>query len=108
MAEELPIACTLTGVEYPRRLAEMSALGAAALLDSELTTSRALLRFSTGPGTRSRIDAIVEAEARCCAFLEMTVTDEPGSIVLTIEGPRDAALVVSELHDAFRGAERAA
>jgi hypothetical protein len=54
-------------------------------------------------GVRQRVDAIVAAESRCCAFLAMRVTEAPDRIVLTIQGPDGAEVVVRELVDAFSG-----
>jgi hypothetical protein len=54
-------------------------------------------------GIRDRVEAIVQAEAQCCAFLNMEVRDEPDLVVLHIAAPSDADLVLGELVDAFRG-----
>ena len=43
------------------------------------------------------------AESDCCSFLDMTVTDEPDAVVLTIDAPDDAEPVLGELVSAFRG-----
>ena len=101
--DALPIACSLTATELPKRLAEMSDLGRAALIDAHTDATRAELRFAAGTGVRDRVEAVVAAESQCCAFLDMTVTDEPDTIVLTIQAPEDAELVLAELVDAFRG-----
>ncbi|WP_445149965.1 hypothetical protein [Baekduia sp. Peel2402] len=101
--DALPIACSLTATELPQRLAEMSDLGRAALIDAHTDATRAELRFAAGTGVRDRIEAIVAAESQCCAFLDMAVTDEPDTVVLTIVAPEDAELVLEELVDAFRG-----
>ncbi|MDX6584433.1 MAG: hypothetical protein QOI10_3617 [Solirubrobacterales bacterium] len=81
----------------------MRDLGRAALVDARTDATRARLRFAAGAGVRDRVEAIVTAESRCCAFLALTVTDEPDSVVLTIEASEDAQLVLAELVDAFRG-----
>jgi hypothetical protein len=103
MPTQLPIACSLDATEFPRRLAEMAAVGRAALVDVTHDEVRAELRFAAGNGTRERIDAIVEAESDCCAFLNMAVVDTPDLVVLTIEAPNGAGPVLTELVDAFRG-----
>jgi hypothetical protein len=97
MPADPPIACTLGANDYRRRLDEVRALGDAALIDTESEPGRAVLRFAASAGIRARVDNIVAAEAECCSFLTMTVTDEPDVVVLTIEAPRDAALVLDEL-----------
>jgi hypothetical protein len=103
MSTVLPIACSLKATELPERLAEMAALGRAALVDSRTGLTRAELRFAAGAGVCERVEAIVAAESQCCAFLKMAVTQEPGTVVLTIDSPEGAELVLAELVDAFRG-----
>jgi hypothetical protein len=101
MPDQLPIACSLSATDLPKRLQEMTDLGRDALLDSHLDGTRARLRFAAGTGIRDRVDAIVAAESSCCAFLTLHVTDEPDAVVLTIDAPEDAELVLAELVDAF-------
>jgi hypothetical protein len=100
--DNLPIACSLNATELSQRLAEMAELGQAALIDTHTEPTRAELRFAAGTGVRERVEAIVAAESRCCAFLDMTVTDEADTVVLTITAPDGAELVLTELADAFR------
>ncbi len=104
MPEEMPIACTLSAAELSTRVGEMSALGREALLDARSDEGSARLAFADAAGVRERMDAIVAAESRCCAFLSMSVGREPGAVVLTIEAPAGAGPVLSDLVDAFRGA----
>ena len=108
MPTELPIACSLNATELPQRLAEMAALGRAALLDARTRPTRAELRFAAGAGVRERLEAIVAAESQCCAFLTLAVTEEPDAVLLTIDAPEGAEVVLAELVDAFRGQAQAA
>jgi hypothetical protein len=108
MPTELPIACSLSATELPARLAHMADLGRDALIDVELSGTRATLHFAAGPGVRERVASIIAAESACCAFLAMDVTEEPDAVVLGITVPEDAELVLHELVDAFRGELRAA
>jgi hypothetical protein len=108
MPAELPIACSLSVTELPARLAEMQALGDAALVDARRDATRAELRFAAGAGVRERVEAIVAAESHCCAFLTMRVTGEPDAVVLTIGAPEGAEFVLQELFDAFGGQPEAA
>jgi hypothetical protein len=103
MPAELPIACSLKATELPARLAEISTLGDDALIDVHRAPGHAELRFAAGDGIRDRVEAIVHAEADCCAFLNMEVRDEPDLVVLRITASADADLVLAELVDAFRG-----
>ena len=107
MTTQPPIACSLTASQLPVRLAEIAALGADALLDAHQHGTRAELRFTPGAAVRERVDAIVAAEARCCAFLAMRVTDAPGAVRLSIDAPAAAEPVLREMLAAFRGARPA-
>jgi hypothetical protein len=108
MPTDLPIACSLSATELPNRLAEMAGLGRAALLDARTTATRAQLRFAAGASVHDRVAAIVAAESQCCAFLNMTLSEEPDTVVLTIEAPEGAEVVLAELVDAFGGTTEAA
>lgn len=107
MSAEPPIACSLSATELPTRLAEMAALGDAALLDVRHAGTHAELRFAAGGGVRERLEAVVAAESECCAFLAMRVTEAAHTVVLTIDAPEGAEPVQQELVNAFGGARRA-
>src|SRR4051812_10697756 len=101
MPTELPIACSLSAAELPARLAEMNDLGRSALVGVERTKTTAVLRFRHDGETSARLAAIVTAEARCCAFLDMTLHETGGALALTISAPPHAAPVLDELVAAF-------
>ena len=108
MPADLPIACSLSANDLTDRLGTMAELGRDALLDAEVAGSRATLRFAAGTGVRGRVTGIVAAESECCAFLTMAVSDGPDTVVLTIDAPEGAELVLRELVEAFSGERRAA
>jgi|1185.fasta_scaffold198611_2 hypothetical protein len=101
MPTDPPIACSLEGNALSDRLADMAQLGRAALLDANTAGGRAQLRFTAGEEIRERLDGIVAAEAGCCAFLDMEVTEEPGVLSLTIVAPAGAEPVLEDLVGAF-------
>ncbi len=103
MPTDLPVACSLSATELPRRLAEIHDLGRAALVEARTQPGRAELRFAAGASIRERVDAVVAAEALCCAFLTMRVSEEPDAVLLTIDAPAGADVVLAELVAAFRG-----
>ncbi len=103
MSAELPIACSLNATDLPARLAEITTLGRDALIDVLRAPARAELRFAAGDGIRDRLEAIVQAEDQCCAFLNMELRDQPDQVVLLITAPPEADLVLGDLVDAFRG-----
>ena len=95
-------ACTLSAAEMPDRLAETAALGRS-LQSSVVVDGRAVLRFRADDDTRARAAAFVAAESVCCSFLSMELADEPGALVLTVEGPDGAEPIVRELVSALSG-----
>src|SRR5688500_7841948 len=101
MSHEPPIACSLSAAQYPGRLAELRAIGAAGLLGGEGTAAAPVLRFRADGDIRERLAAVVAAESRCCAFLELALAREADTLTLTITGPNAAAPVVGDLVDAF-------
>jgi len=104
----MPMTCSLSASDLNGRLAEAADLGRAALLDAKSDGTRAELRFALGAGVRERVDAIVAAESLCCAFLAMRVSDAPAAVVLTIDAPAGAELVLADIVDSFRGDPQAA
>ncbi len=52
------------------------------------------------------MEAIAAAEAECCGFLTLTVSEEPGAVLLAIDAPEDADPVLAELVAAFSGRGR--
>jgi hypothetical protein len=101
MAQELPIACTLSGPDLHARLAEIKSLGDDGLIDVDGTPGSRVLRFRRSEEVSSRLTGIVEAEAQCCAFLDMTIDESADLISLTITGPEGSEAVVDELAGAF-------
>ena len=55
MLTDLPIACSLTASELPKRLQQMADLGKDALLETQTEDDRAQLRFAAGTGVRERV-----------------------------------------------------
>jgi hypothetical protein len=100
----LPIACSLTAGDLSQRLAEIADLGADALLGVRRADTRAVLSFRGDAATRRRLAVIVAAEAQCCGFLDMTLSVDGDTAVLTIVAAPDAQPVVDDLVVAFAGA----
>ncbi len=101
MPTELPIACSLSAADMGVRAPEMNAIGRAGLIAAEAEGRRALLRFRADEDTRRQLDAIVAAEAECCAFLTMRVREESGALILAIDAPAGAEPVLQGIVDAF-------
>ena len=89
---ELP-ACTLPQAALNDRIQEIRAIGADSLIAA---VSENELRFRGDRRTRARLEALVEAEAGCCAQIEMTLKDRGDELRLTVAGPGSQAF-----HTAF-------
>ena len=100
MQPETRIACSLSAADLSTRLAEMTQLGQDALLSADRDNT---LTFRADSETRSRLETIVAAEAECCPFLELSLREESGALVLEIGAPDGAEPVVADLVSAFGG-----
>jgi hypothetical protein len=102
---EVPVACTLSADELPARRRQIRSLGKDGLLSVEHDARRAIFRFRSGAQMRRRIDEIVEAESRCCAFLDFRVVEEAGGATrLTISAPGGGEPALSEFAALFTAA----
>jgi hypothetical protein len=99
---ELPIVCSLDAARLQAREAELEILGRSLISVSGQERTPVTLRFTADRETRERLDRIVAAEAECCPFLDLTVS-EGETLELTIDGPEDAAPVITGLVEAIGG-----
>lgn len=101
MIDPKPIACTLGTSQLRQRLDEIAALGAESLLGHELEDGVRTLRFRRDDRTRRQLEGIVAAEARCCPFLELSIDERDGELILTVDAPTEGRPVADELARAF-------
>jgi hypothetical protein len=102
VSDPKPIACTLGEGDLRRRLDEIAALGADSLLGHEAAADGVhTLRFSLDEGTRQRLEQIVTAEAQCCSFLDLNISERDRELVLTLTAPEAGQAVADELALAF-------
>lgn len=101
MANDTPIACSLSASDLERRLAEIAAVGAKSLISRETHGDRHLLRFRRDEDTRKMLEDIVAAEAECCAFLDLSLDEVDGELTLWIAAPRDVKALADSLAGAF-------
>jgi hypothetical protein len=96
-----PVACTLDPAQMPQRTDEIRALGRDGLEAVERGERHVTLRFRPDPAIRRRVEGIVEAESRCCAFLDFTIADEDGAAAVTIVAPEGGETAMHQLADVF-------
>jgi hypothetical protein len=99
--EALPLACTLGGAEMRDRQALTAGLVQDGLLSIDHEEQRAILRFRPGAELRQRIDEIVDAESRCCAFLDFQVEEKADATLVTIDAPPGGEPTLRGLADMF-------
>jgi hypothetical protein len=101
IANQLPIACTLTPETIrTRRAALLSGLVARAEVRQDLPNGfRA--RFASASDVLATVLQTVEAERHCCKFLKFQVTVDPddGPIWLEVTGPDGTADFLAALLD---------
>jgi hypothetical protein len=106
MSEGDPIACSLGTSELGQRLAEIAEVGAGSLIDRSVEGDRHRLRFRADAPTRRRLEEIVAAEAECCSFLDLSLEEQGGDLVLSIGAAGGGQPVADELAAAFAGHRR--
>ena len=95
------ISCTLSPDDMPKRAAEIRALGREALLSVERSEAGATLRFRGDPVTRARVERIVAAESKCCAFIDFELSGSDDPLVLTLRTKAGAEPALHMLVDLF-------
>lgn len=87
--KHFPIACSLEGRALNERQAELRAGVLAQAAGVERINDGYRWRFTDAPGLVASLGAIVDAERRCCAFLQFHILAEPGagSVTLDVSGP---------------------
>ena len=84
--ETAAIACTISNVEIPERVAVLERMRIA-MTALERTANGLLLHFPDEPAIRADLATFVVDEKRCCQFWGFIVDDEPGGVTLRWDGP---------------------
>lgn len=101
MTDPKPIACTLGESDLSQRLDKIATLGAESLLRHEFKDDTHTLRFRRDDWTRRQLEEIVAAEARCCSFLDLSLGERDGELILALGAPAEGRSVADELASAF-------
>jgi hypothetical protein len=106
MAKDTSAACSLEANDLKQRLAEIAEVGAAGLISRDRDGLRHLLRFRADADTRRRLKEIVVAEAKCCSFLDLALSEKDGELILVVAAPQDAQGLADGLADVFGSGRR--
>jgi hypothetical protein len=90
-------ACSLTDEELAARRREWRALDAQALLRTESRPHGRLLVYRGGDQTARVLTALIEAERRCCSFLDFGLDQRGDEVRVTIGFAPDARKAAVEL-----------
>jgi hypothetical protein len=101
MTNDTPAACSLGARELQQRLTAIIETGASSLISRNIEGGRHILRFRASEAVRRQLKGIVVAEAECCPFLDLSLSDEGDELVLSIAAPKNARAVADELAGAF-------
>ncbi len=104
MTDLEPVACSLSAGVLQRRLASIAEIGTDGLIGKEPGDGHHVLRFRADDTTRKRLEELVAAEAECCSFLDLTLTERTGELVLTIAAPDEGQPLADAVALAFSGA----
>jgi hypothetical protein len=99
--EPLPIACSLGASDLQARLRELGAFGRANLIERAAGDDGPHLRFRRTPEAEARLRSIIEAERRCCPFLDFDLVEDDDALELRITAPDDGLPVAEQLAAAF-------
>lgn len=82
----LPVACTLDAAEGGRRNEQWRRLDADYALERELRDGQLVVRYVDHPDAVQRLTELVEAERRCCAFVDWSVDRSKRGLRLVVRG----------------------
>jgi hypothetical protein len=97
VADDAPIACTLSPGDVPGRIALLERLRDATVAVAR-TPHGLLLRFPPDSGIEADVRRFAVDEQRCCTFWAFSVDTDPAGVVLRWDGPPAAADLLGHLH----------
>jgi hypothetical protein len=91
--------CSLDPTDQEMRFAEFGELAKAGLLDADRTPDGARLRLRDSEEVRARLWPLIEAERRCCSFLEFDVEVGDDDLLVEVGGPPTARHLIDRLFE---------
>ena len=96
---DTPNTCSLDSAGQEERLGEFAELASAALFEAVRTPRGARLSLRRGDSVQASLSRLIEAERRCCSFLEFAVEVRDTSIRVEVTGPPSARRLIDRLFD---------
>lgn len=96
---DTPNTCSLDSAGQEKRFGEFAELASAALVEAVRTPDGARLLLRHDDSVQVSLLRLIEAERRCCSFLEFAVDVRDSGIRVEVSGPRSARLLIDRLFD---------
>jgi len=103
MADTTPAACSLNVDALRKRLEAIVEVGAGSLISRDTEGGNHILRFRASTAARQQLELLVVAEAECCSFLDLSLSEEDGELILSIAAPKETQAIADGLAEAFAG-----
>ncbi len=94
-----PNACALDSAGLETRFGEFAELASVALVEAERTPDGARVLLRQGDSVQATLSRLIEAERRCCSFLEFAVDVGDAGIRVEVSGPPSARPLIDRLFD---------
>ena len=96
---DTPNTCSLDGAGQEKRFGEFAELASAALVEAVRTPDGARLLLRHDDSVQASLWRLIEAERRCCSFLEFAVDVGDAGIRVEVSGPPSARPLIDRLFD---------
>lgn len=103
MTQTEALACTLTSNELRDRRSSARALLLPQVMSSKPLDSGLQIEFALVQGLRERVEEFVALERECCRFLNFSIDGSGDTLTVRIQGPPEAADVISLFRNALSG-----
>ena len=96
---DTPNTCSLDSAGQEKRFGEFAELASVALVEAVRTPHGARLLLRHDDSVQARLGRLIEAERRCCSFLEFAVDIGDAGIRVEVSGPPSARSLIDRLFD---------
>jgi hypothetical protein len=96
---DTPNTCSLDSAGQEKRFGEFAELASVALVDAVRTPDGARLQLRRDDSVEASLRRLIEAERRCCSFLEFAVDLRCAGILVEVSGPPSARPLIDRLFD---------